>query len=1162
MVPAPPELPMHFPCWCRAVYSWGGETKRDLGFVEGDLIQCLNAGDGSWWTGRLWRDKRMVGLFPSNFVQVLDDNFRPASRTTSPMSGSQNGAGSRGPSPQPGKSVSKSYRKPFQAYARAGSPNPAAVTRTLGGSTQTSMSEPSGYMQPISRSASRNSMLEPIRSHSPRPPSSRAPSPGVFSAYRPHSRSPSPYGDIGSSPPPPPPPPHRVQYTPRAAPSPTPSIRGRHTDGYSMSRQPSPQPTSSNAMGQTPSPLRDAMEDVMTSLHGMSLHQDTPSQQRPGSAQCQYPWSPDTYEQVPIHSSRRRTRPRSSLGIAGLAEDVQDLNDPYTYSENDDGIYNQYPEANNSAQGQPDELFLSVSNVDGGLSQRPTSSSNSSSYYARPHSVLGRQGPGKGSTDSAKSSKKRKSTYTIGVETLGRTFTTKSTTTNASSGVQSASTEWSASTQITVPSIMSGHSAGGFSATSAGSLARKRLPDNSITQRMSMIEREPARATESSSGSGIARPRLPASGVTYHSSNDPQLGTSVRSGWSGGTGAQSGPDGASRFIKPKKSGFFKKMLDSAKTGAASARMSIAAGQPTPPASPQKTLIPNGVTSIAGGSVSKGSGVGGSSIDWVQVRRDVNRSNSLSMNEKVERQERCQMMDIPVIKPVEALYELASGDEGVDGHPISQPTDFQAVNLGLVDRGARFVNSLPPMANPTSLAQGYVCRPYKSDAQRLRAIFTWVSEKIAWEEDFEGKIEAKRVIQTRKGCAEEVTVLVAEMCSAVGIYAEVVRGYLKAPGEIFDTRGIPAPNHWWNAVLVDGEWRMMDCSLASPTNPKRAQYSSAGSQQAENWWYLTRPMEICYTHVPMIPEQQHICPPAPYEVLLALPCACPPYFKDGLQLLDFDTSQTRIEDLELVQIQFSVPSNIECLAEVEVKAFQRDADGDFFESGEVAKKRALAQADWVRGLKRYTIKALLPGDEGHGVLKVYAGKRGLLHSIKYNPHSLAFALPIIHTGSNPPYEFLTRHPTPHAQRHDLYVVQPQCSRLAINNTFVFAVRQHPASLTSSLSSEPPPTSPTPFARPSSAMSMSTNTSSLGSGQGYAASQQKPAKLAIQAPSGKILRLMRKSEHTISTSGPGGGEAGDGGVWETIIKCGERGVWRGLVLADRSARWCVFAEWTCV
>lgn len=528
---------------------------------------------------------------------------------------------------------------------------------------------------------------------------------------------------------------------------------------------------------------------------------------------------------------------------------------------------------------------------------------------------------------------------------------------------------------------MSGRSAGAFSATSAGSLARKRPPFPAGAQSISDIGptgRELFRSMESTPASGDGtRTRPPLSGVTYHSSTDVGYGTDAKANWTGEVADSPSLLGGTRALKGKRSGFFKKMIESAKTGAANARMTMAPGQPRPTEPSHTSILPTGVGSIAGGSPSKGTGVGGSSIDWVQVRRDINRSNSLSINEKVERQERCQMMDIPVLKPVDTLYELARGNEGVDGLPLRESTDFQAINLGLVDKGARFVNGLPPMTNPISLAQAHVCRPYKSDAQRLRAIFTWVSEKIAWEEDFEGEIEARRVIQTRRGCAEEVAVLVMEMCAAVGIYAEVVRGYLKRPGEVFDLRGLPHPNHWWNAILVEGEWRIMDCSLASPTNPKRALYSSAGSQQAESWWYLARPMDICYSHVPVIPEQQHICPPIPYEILLSLPCACPPYFKDGLQLLDFDTSQTIIEGLEQVHIQFSVPPNVECVAEVEVNAFETDADGDFFESGEVVKKRALTQADWVNGDKRYTVKALLPGDEGHGVLKVYAGKRGLM-----------------------------------------------------------------------------------------------------------------------------------------------------------------------------------------
>jgi transglutaminase/protease-like cytokinesis protein 3 len=107
------------------------------------------------------------------------------------------------------------------------------------------------------------------------------------------------------------------------------------------------------------------------------------------------------------------------------------------------------------------------------------------------------------------------------------------------------------------------------------------------------------------------------------------------------------------------------------------------------------------------------------------------------------------------------------------------------------------------------------------------------------------------------------------------------------------------------------------------------------------------------------------------------------------------------------------------------------------------------------------------------------------------------------------------------------------------------------------------SPNPFARPASAMSMQsisatgsnyTNPSQTSSGSG-ASNSGKPAKLAVQTPSGKIIRLTRKNEHTST------GSEADGSAWETVIKIGEKGTWRGLVLADRSARWCVFAQWEC-
>ncbi|CAJ2507738.1 Uu.00g089240.m01.CDS01 [Anthostomella pinea] len=1263
MVPGPQSLPTRFPCWCRAVYSWGGESQRDLGFIEGDLIECLNAGDGSWWTGRLRRNKT-VGVFPSNFVEVLPDHFRPVTKSTSPLPSSNT------PSPTGTvlKAKSKPFRKPFEAYSKAphyttakqpvtykegsnppprqnstssfrnnahsnisrvpsppetrgyGSrvpspappmesynsraPSPAPPTHSYNPRALSPAPSMHSYnprapspAPPMHYNQRAPSPAPPMHSYNPRPPSPappqtlgyghrapspapppihyyghRTPSPAPPSMHSHISRSPSPApsfkpyrpGAERGSPPPPPPPPHRNllnRGNSGASYQDNPPQQGYHTP-----RVPSPGPETPGVAGFTPSPLREAMDGVIEQLDALGMPRDSESSE-PAAFD---PWSPESFDLVHRQSRKKaQARPQTSMGVA-LQDSGYESYGGETSQENT--IHSGHREEPHLPQ-----LSNYVERMESRLRKMHTASSSVGvvdhvgvtdhdmgppplpplkNLQNRPKSSMGEP------SQAGRSLRKQKSSYEVGH--LGRTFTTKTNSTNASSGNRSTATASSTNTQSTNRSLMSGVSASGISATSAGSLARKNLRARSALG-----------FREADEDLDLNRPTTPFSGVSYHPSHStsamrPKSQAGFNDDGIAAIGGLVQPGG----IKPKKSNFIKRILEATKTGVASGRSSIATGAGSVPSSPGARMMGNGVTSIAGGpsttslvrDAARDMGLG-NGVDWVQVRRDVNRSNTLSKNERGERRDRCQMLDYPAIDPVDELYESVEGDEGADGMPVREPVNYQVINLSQVDKNSRFISSMPPMTTAVTLATNYVCRPYRSEVQRLRAIFTWAAEKINWEEDFEGEVDTRRVIQTKRGCAEEYAVLVHEMCAAIGIHSEIIRGYLKTPGEVPETSIMPRSNHWWNAVIIDNEWRMMDCCLASPSNPRRAQYSSAGSGAADPWWFLTSPIELCWTHIPEHHGQQHVCPPVAHETLLNLPCACPPFFKNTIAMVDYNTSLTRIEDLEMVHIKFSVPPDVEVAAEVEVRAYTRDSDGDFFESGDVVKKRALAQAEWFNGTKRYTVKGLLPGDEGNGRLKVYAGKRGLMHSIKDIPHPLAFALPIIHTGENPPYEFVTRHPTPHAQRHDIYVVQPQCQRLALNNTFVFAIRQHPSASATGPSSNPGGTSPLPFLRPGSAMSMASSapSSATGSIQG-----KKPAKLAIQTPGGKILRLMRKEERRgvgvggrgIDMGGGGEDEVSDGGTWETIIKCSERGVWRGLVLADRTARWCVFAEWVCM
>ncbi|SPO00634.1 uncharacterized protein DNG_03383 [Cephalotrichum gorgonifer] len=333
---APPPLPTRFPCWCRAVYSWGGESKRDLGFMEGELIECLNAGDGSWWTGRLFRDRRTVGVFPSNFVQVLPDDFRPTSRSVSPLPNNT----TKDTPPKP-----KTFRKPFQAYTKAPHyttakqpetflPSPA---RSREGSANSVSQAPRQRIQRAASPAPPTQEYDTHRAPSPAPPQRtydayRAPSPAppqkTYDAYR--APSPAPpthsYSGRGASPIPP------LQAYPARAVSPAPPSHSYSSRAVSpappahnypsraVSPAPPPHNYSSRAVSPAPSfnPYQHQSQGSQSFVRGDSPPPPAPPPHRHvarhGSTASFNPPHPNTPRQGSNASFDRRYQPSPALG--------------------------------------------------------------------------------------------------------------------------------------------------------------------------------------------------------------------------------------------------------------------------------------------------------------------------------------------------------------------------------------------------------------------------------------------------------------------------------------------------------------------------------------------------------------------------------------------------------------------------------------------------------------------------------------------------------------------------------------------------------------------------------------------------------------------------------------------------------------------------------
>lgn len=521
-----------------------------------------------------------------------------------------------------------------------------------------------------------------------------------------------------------------------------------------------------------------------------------------------------------------------------------------------------------------------------------------------------------------------------------------------------------------------------------------------------------------------------------------------------------------------------------------------------------------------------------SNSWIEVRRDVHRANSMSKIERAQKQRQRELEGFAVMSPYSS-FRAGVRDELADGDEYSQHganVDLRDLDFfDAVDAEILGMGSWPQLMTPAVFASSRIGRRFETDVERIRAIFDFCAAKIAHEQptpgcDGSAAASASRVLQHKRATPLEKALCVEAMCEALDIPCRVVGGHLKQPGEVWDKPGVPTSNHYWNAVAVDGRWLFVDTALASQSFPDRASYSTCSIDEIDYFYFLTPPRELIFTHVPRFAHDEHLVPPVPLSDALALPLKTPAAFALGIDVdPDFHTALTALDNLEVAEIDFAVPLGVEMYAELALtRSAQSPLESRFGFGTDDSEPNAaprpgacLAQAYWRDGSRYYRVKAILPENVPLGVLRVYAAETSRLKAFNSSTMDLVSTFGVSHRGQNAPFEFVTRHFAFHGQRHDLYVREPQCKRLAGGSTYKFTVRQHPSR------------GVTP-----------------GAGLGV-------VKLGVQSPSGRITKLARlDSDSPVAAT------------WEASVKTLEVGVWRGLVLSDNGNAWSVFAEWHCM
>lgn len=168
--------------------------------------------------------------------------------------------------------------------------------------------------------------------------------------------------------------------------------------------------------------------------------------------------------------------------------------------------------------------------------------------------------------------------------------------------------------------------------------------------------------------------------------------------------------------------------------------------------------------------------------------------------------------------------------------------------------------------PYSLAQKLTA-PCSTDRQKVKAIFDWIADNIAYnvgtrsnwrqkqvryhsvapDTSLDNKslneIVAYQVLRKRVAICNGYARLFKTLCDYAGIQAQVVTGYARTNdtriGERFKT------NHSWNAVQIDSTWHLLDVTWASGY----INFADEFVKQYDGYYFLTPPDLFFRNHYP-------------------------------------------------------------------------------------------------------------------------------------------------------------------------------------------------------------------------------------------------------------------------------------------------------------------------
>jgi hypothetical protein len=280
---------------------------------------------------------------------------------------------------------------------------------------------------------------------------------------------------------------------------------------------------------------------------------------------------------------------------------------------------------------------------------------------------------------------------------------------------------------------------------------------------------------------------------------------------------------------------------------------------------------------------------------------------------------------------------------------AQPISYERIDTHVLQTPNQMETSVQTLA-------AYLVKPARNEHEKVRAIFRWVTENIAYDTDgyFSGKygdLSPDGVLKSRRAVCDGYAGLFDMLGEAAGLEVVKVIGYSKgysyAVGDTYDR----TTNHAWNAVMIDNQWHLLDATWGAGYLGENKKFV----RKFQAYYFLTPPEAFIYDHLPSETRWQLLEQPVSSEDYAGFVFLRPAFFQTGLEIKSHRQSIIEIDDQ--VTVTLRAPDRAVLLAQLVRDDDKLDESYTFVQ----------------RQSGSYNIHAITPGP-GQYVLRVYAKNR--------------------------------------------------------------------------------------------------------------------------------------------------------------------------------------------